>query len=447
MPKVFFMSYARPRPEKGAVPGDAEEAQLLLVDQFYNELSAYIRGKLINDEQAVSFRDSRSIEAGTAEWSTELHQQLGAFPVGLVLLSPAYLEQGRPWCRWECKHLESMNDYAQQHPPPGGEQPARLLLILNWVTPDERDVPPGFPSQVLRVGESIAAAKEGDLEAVRYVVGLGFKAVQELANAGDQEAKRLRTRFIQLLGDYIEKQWRRWQDVDEPARKGAPQPLAFDDKLPWVSPRPSNAATPAAPRKARTRVVYVVYVAAGPHEVPASRMHRYEDRGESDWRPFAGHTPAEDDRQADEFFNNAIPGSKVEKWPFSSLKGSMRDLLRQANLSAPILFVVDPWTATQLQEYRQILELYAQERQGQSIFCTPIVVWNNADPEGMAQRAEFERLVKSTFAPEPWDSVVDADELREAAVTASAKLYRGIRDARSVALPNTDNPPPRISPT
>lgn len=448
MPKVFFMSYARPRSNRGGPDAQADESQHALIDRFYEALRKHVQGQIPGGDQLpVAFRDARNIEAGTTQWASELSAQLREYPIGLVLLAPAYLDQDRPWCRWECKYFEERNLAASNVSGALQAETPRLLLVVEWIKPFENDVPIDFPSQTQRVGESIAHGNAAHAEEVRHILREGLMNVQELAEAGTSTARTSWMAFIQLLGNEIVEQWRRWQAID-PRKRVNPAPPSFDPRLQWTPAQATNAGgqAKARPDRSQRRMVYVVYVAAKPRDVSPHRAWRYEDLGESDWRPFAGLTPQGDDEPVDAYLE-ALEGVKVEKWPLTYFKDNMAELLAEIKDRSPVLFVVDPWTATQLDNYGGALIAYARAMSTYETFGVPVVVWNENDTESMGLRRDFAQRIESLFAGNIVEPVSQGDELRTCLITVVAGLQRKIRHKLAGNLPSNGSPPPRISPT
>lgn len=437
MPKVFFISYARDRDANPNSPG--------LEDRFEVDLRENVSSLLPNDNERVGFRDARDIEAGTASWENELAAQLAAYPVGIVLLSPAYLERRRPWCKWECRYLDYRNALVSSQTR---SDPPRLLLILHWVKPDNKDIPAQFPGSVQHVDESIADSETEALKAIRYVLYNGLRNTLQLVDSGDATARPLYTRFLQTLAKFVVAQFRRWEVVAGSVRNLL-LPPRFSVADVWTPVNPTTVEPPKPrPDRAQRRRVYVVYLAAPPSEVSPERAWRYRDGGEEDWQPFAGAVPGAvptyQERHVSEFVED-LSGVVVTAWPFMYFCEHMEAALSRAGHQYPVLFIIDPWTTCQLERYRKALEQYVVSRFDERFFCSPIVIWNAHDSETVQIRSEFERSVGALFNRNRWEPVIKVDEFTETLDDIINLQQRKIRNVLADESPRGGSDPPRIS--
>lgn len=442
MPSVYFLSYARPRL--------ARQQTADQVDRFERDLAETVSSKLGGDGVRVGFRDSCSIEAGSPAWSDELREQLIARPLGIVLMSPQYLERERTWCKWEYQFLSARNNFVSRLPEALATNKPRLLLVLDWVRTEAKDLPAGLSTELQRVSESIVENEDPqDVAAVRWVLQRGIWDVIKLVEAGDADALPAYRRFMLCLGSYLRAQWARWgalKATQEQHQLDAPVPAAYDPQDTWDAVRPTNAAEPAAVRspRAQRRKVFVVYVAARPHEVPAPRAWRYLDDGEYDWRPFAG-SAADDAEPHVGHYMNSIEGIEVREWQFDTFCDHMDDTMELAGRRYPVLFIVDPWTTTQIDRYRDVLQRFVASRFDQEAFTAPVVVWNDGDADSTKLRADFEHRVAVLFGRNRWEPSSTRDEFRETLDSAVKSLQRRIRNAAADDLPASGKPLPRIS--
>jgi len=437
MPKVYFLSYARDR--KSAPEANDLEAS------FERDLAKEVQAKLKQDASDVGFRDAGSIEAGTPAWSDELSRQIAEYPVGLVLLSPKYLQQDRPWYKWECLYLASRNSQVEQTTQDLlGHTPPRLLLIVEWEKPDDEDIPRDFPREVQRVGESIAGTDQDGGRAVRYILRYGLRSTLEQRKAGDMLASTAYQRFVQLLAAYIKDQWDRWRGFTHLGNVLDPPPQ-FDGGDCWASVNPISAGSPAKPRpdRIKRRKVYFVCLAALPEEVSIDRSWRYEEDGENDWQPFAGGTPDIRDRRLADYMAD-LRDVEINPWPFEYFKSQMADALSRVSNRYPILFVVDPYTACLKVRYREVLQEYVDGEYDSKVFCTPIVIWNDNDPQAEGLRNTFQTSVAHFFGLNRWEVIEQSAELTETLDAVIKSVRRRIRYVRADENPRGGSDPPRI---
>jgi hypothetical protein len=439
MPKIFFVSYGRPRIK------DADPASLSTkeVDDFVGKLSAEVASRVQQDTDSVGFRDTCNIEAGTSQWAGTLAAQLAEYPVGIVLLEPAYLGNDRPWCKWECMFLASRNaELAGRRL----ENPPRLFLVLQWIEPFPDDVPHEFPGDQ-RVDQSVGGTNEVYREAIRYVLANGLRTTIQLADSPNDDARRAYPLFIKALGNYVLDQWHRWKKALETPEFQAPRPPPFDPLDRWAG-RPTNAAEPARPRcaAAQRRKVYVVYIAAHPRDVESrmpQRAWRYREDGQYDWQAFAGAVANPDEPHIGDFVNE-IPDVEVILWQFRYFCEHMEDALQDAEHRYPILFIVDPWTGAQLDNYYAALERYKNDFED-SNFSTPIVIWNDLDPDVAGFRTSFQGKLFTLFNCNRWQAVSNCEELKSTLRQTVLLLQQQIRSRRASTVPDSGSKLIRIS--
>lgn len=443
MPHVYFLSYARPR--------TARAQSLGLIDRFEQDLCDNVGQLVRSDGQRAGFRDSGSIEAGTASWCRELGEQLLAHPVGVVLLSPQYVEQERSWCKWEYQFLRCRNEAVGRLPDTLAPRRPRLLLVLDWIRVEQKDLPGDIAAEVQQVGESIAGRDPLDIAAVRYVTERGLWNTLKLVEADDPDARRAYTRFMLALSHFIVEQWSRWRMLHPQLLQrqiDLPLPPEHDPADTWGAARPTSAAQPAAARidRAQRRKVFVVYMAARPHEVPDARAWRYRDDGEYDWRPFARLDDESELHIGD--IMRTLEGVEVREWQFHTFYDRMEETLGLAGRRYPVLFIIDPWTTTLLEPYREVLQRYVQSHLDDEVFSAPIVLWNRNDPDTEAVRADFEERVRVLFHRTRWEPAQSQEELGEVLVGVVKALQRRIRNSAADRLPTgRGSSLPRISAT
>lgn len=428
MPKVFFMSYATPRRRTGK--SREELSQQKLVDEFFHKLEEHIGSRLIDNGQSTGFKDSLTIEAGTADWVRSLSRGLADFPIGLLLMTPSYFQSDRTWCRWEFEYLLERNhrmaelDIEEQRRP-------RLLLLLEWIPTLPGELPKEYPTKVQRVDLQLLRGREDRREAVQRVL---LDGVQAAATRGDDL-----TVFIQALGDEIILQWERWEAL-APSIKRQPEPRPYDPDMTWTPTRRLNSSAPPGPRRP-SAVAYAVCLAATPKEVPESRGYRYREFGEAEWKPFA-MDEATDASKVDDYLAS-LEGIRIEKWPFLHFKANMASLLREQGRRRPVLLILDPWTVLRLDTYRKVLENYCKVAKAWQPFVVPVVIWNEEDSEAEVLKNEFllrmERLSAGAFTP-----LGNESDLNEYFRLTLSGLQIKIRNIVASGLPNRGGPPPRI---
>jgi len=437
MTTVFFLSYAG--------PDEHDKRQRNAIERFHKDLSANVRALIgLRDEQ-VGYWDRSGLETGTPNWEEALAKNLAKFPVGVILLSPQYLAADRPSCKWECLYLTARNDWADKQL----SNKPRLLMVLNWLKPRPEDIPDDFPKATQIVNESIVRAAPEVQRAVRAVLSRGVRRTTELSS-DDDVIRTEYTQFIWALADYIVDQWRRWQG-DKRKHNEMPLPPPFSENSVWDS-RLTNARSAPNPRPdslARKKVV-TVYIAAQPSQVEDPRAWRYRDDGESDWHAFSGWaSPSADDDQRIGEIVNAVPGIEVERLHFNYFADQkhMPDLLKTIGRRYPVVFIIDPWTASQLQVYRDALELCSKLEADHGACTCPIVIWNDDDPEAVQIRTEFERNVRSLFQKYQWEEVKERHEFDACLLGAVERLRRKIRNMRADESSRGGSPLVRISAT
>lgn len=431
MSKVFFLSYARPR----EVAQDTEP----LIRQFHTDLQSKLANHVTSGPDPFGFFDRCDLEAGSPSWVASLHDALIQHPIGVVLLSPDYLDSARPWCRWECLYMVQRNEALDRLKPALQHDAPKALLMLNWGNPSQSGFPKDFPHETQRMGESIADGNSDDIEAVKQVCERGLRSVMELATAGDAKVTSIYVRFVQCLARHIARQFALWTAVA--ARQfDLPLPPPFQGQG-WTPAVASSAGQPAQPPLAMRRMVYVVYLAAPPHDITEeNRRQRHEVRGESDWQPFGAS------QHVDEFMDS-LRDCRVKEWQFSYFRNQMAHCLDEAGDKQPVLFVVDPWSASKLENYREALAQYLKLSAEYGTFACPLVIWNEEDEKSVALRGEYEERVEVIFGRDRWEPVNDAKQFRERLPHVVGSLQNKIRMARTSRRPPTGSLPPRINPT
>jgi len=430
MPNVFFVSYARPR------QGQPDGIQAL--DRFIANLREAVGGLMKDvDYHRVGYRDVSNLEPGTSNWAAELSRRLIDYPIGLVLLEPHYVEAKRVWCRWEFDFLARRNAAVEKLPDSLLPDKPRLLLVLDWVKTDRRDIPEGVLRSAQGLTESIAGLDAHDVLAVRKVLDRGLRDSLQLV-ASDKEMEAAYTRFVQVLGRYIVEQWRRWKTLE-----------THDFDLPTPGPCEPDAGDMTAPKgtAGQRRQVFVVYVAAKPGEVKPiapERADRYQEFGESDWQPFDkegkfGPRVGEVVKKLEQL------GITVEKWAFRHFRSSMTDTLQEVGSRYPIVLIIDPWTATRLPDYAQALRKFSKEERERGLFALPVEISCAGGPDEAAIRADFSAGVGKLFHHARWQRSVGAQDLEEGLALGVKLMQLNIRNARADSLGPSGSPPPRIS--
>jgi hypothetical protein len=122
----------------------------------------------------------------------------------------------------------------------------------------------------------------------------------------------------------------------------------------------------------------------------------------------------------------------------------MEEALQDAEHRYPILFIVDPWTGAQLDYYYAALEHYKNDFENTN-FSTPIVIWNDLDPDVAGFRASFERKLLTLFNLNRWQAVSNRDELKSTLQQTVLLLQQQIRSRRASEVPDSGSKLIRIS--
>lgn len=436
MSRVFFLSYATPDKD--------DQAHRDALDRFWRDLASAVAALVTlqpgGDFSSVGYRYSVDLEPGTPDWKLALATSIAEYPVGIVLRSAQYLAPDRPWCRWECLTLAERNDWADTRL---GSKP-RMLLVLNWSPVQSSDVPKEFPDAQM-VQAAVASNDADDQRAVEAVFHRGLRQTIDLAE-GDKQEQNAYKRFVATLAAYTVKQWREWTDEIDKRQLDVPLPDVFQSELRWTAPS-TNAGEPGQPRQLPRRKVVVVYVAAEPAKVAAlspNRTWRYDDDGEADWQPFSS-TPNEHPKV--EAMVRSLKDIEVERWHFDYFSHQMAALLAKVGQRYPVLFIVDPWTTSQIAEYRQALEAYARLDPDRLACTIPVVIWNDADPDLAGIRADFEARVDCLFDRYRWETVESVDDFSRTLTAAIRKLQSMIRKLLGGSSLHGGSPAIRISPS
>jgi hypothetical protein len=431
MPEVFFLSYARPRSER------AED-----IDRLIREFHADLQSKLAShiQDQPRGFIDTLSLKAGTPDWEADLTAALHQYPIGIALIHPDYLSAERPWCRWECKFLEERNQaIGKFRELLKGEVPSTLLL-LNWAEPvSER--PHDYPHAIQGVGRAMAGGHLEEGDAMEHVERHGLASVMTLRRAGEAASATRYERVLQCMARYVAAQWRLYQVLLE-RQLDLPHPGRFDGQR-WTY---ASSRRPPEPSRAQRRKVFVVYVAAKPNEAPDERAVRYRESGESDWRPFANRPsdPAHA-MHVDQFFDTLADDWRVEKWALPYFDRDMASLLDN-HANHPLVLVVDPWTTSQRQSYRQLLDRYSELEKTRGTVCTPLMILDNQEPDYEELSSLFSTEVQSSFEINRWEFFHEPETLHSQLHVLVDRMQSRIRMKRSVSLPRTGSAPPRLNP-
>ena len=453
MPRVFCLSYARERAGVAPVAGSSE------LDQFFTDLQRQVGGLLRDDGVPAGFRDLCHIEAGSADWQRDLGQALQTHPIGLALLSPSYLDPARPWCKWEFDFLLARNLAYYGLPDAVVDKKPRLLLVLNWTPPQPADMPTDYLRTLQGAGPSMAQRDDGssdplDRAAVERVLRAGIKNTVILQRAGDDQATGDYSRFLLVLADYVLRQYKRFEAVHARGLDPRAQLPAFENTQAWQLPHRSIAAQAPMARPDKRRKAHVLYLAARPEELSAESADeswRYQDDGEGDWKPFAGAHPSHDDVHAGALIGQ-VKGFDLEPWPFAYVQKQMNVAMAKAGTGGkgpyPVLLVVDPWTATHVPPYRQVLRSFATAERAHHVYATPVVVWNDQDPRTARCAADFVQQVEPIFGFTRWQRVRQGDQEFEQTIQGNLQLLQqNIRNVRADHIaPKPGDSLPHVNP-
>lgn len=442
MSKVFFLSYARPKSTTSA-------HALGGIDLFYrglcDELANLVTG--LDKTLQVGFRDAMSIPVGEPDWEASLGTALKEFPIGIILLSPNYLDPNRPWCRWECRNLVLRNEFIQTRVRfECDEDKPRTLIAIDWDHFEKADLPGDFPPQIQTLSESLAADDEDKVQAIRYVNRNGLRSVLDYVQDRDETALKHYRRFIKALAHYVHRQWIAWHKL---ARRELDLPAIepYDDRQQWGSAHPTNAssaAKPRPPRDERNRV-FVTYLAADPREVPEERAKRYIEQGGEDWKPFSRPDPV-DNPDIDDLVRSALR-TKIRTISIVHPSRSLVEEIDPARGRYPVLLFVDPWTVATVLRYRDALALYAEQDRDEELYSVPLAIWDDSDQDLRQIEQAFDAHVRPLFDRRIWETVRGEQELTELVQDLVLRMQRKIRNRRADHRPATDSVPPRIGAT
>jgi hypothetical protein len=175
------------------------------------------------------------------------------------------------------------------------------------------------------------------------------------------------------------------------------------------------------------------------------RAWRYREDGQYDWQPFAGAVAHTDEPHVGDFVKE-IPDVEVILWQFRYFCDYMEDALRDAEHRHPILFIVDPWTSAQLDDYYSVLEHYKNDFENTN-FSTPIVIWNENDPDLAGFRTSFESKLFALFNLNRWQAVSNREDLMNTLRQTVLLLQQQIRNRRAAEVPDSGSKLIRISAT
>jgi hypothetical protein len=314
-------------------------------------------------------------------------------------------------------------------------------LILEWVKRVEGSGNPvDFPNRIQHIGDSIAGDRQADIQAVKHVCDMGLREVIGLQH--DPNEQVIYTRFVKCLGRYIVEQYQRWQKLDE-AKRHYPEPRDYESTS-WEPAKQSGARTAALPRAAYPRKVHVVYCAARPEEVPQDRQPHYLQEGEGDWHPFEATDETTGTPPPVAEYIKELEGEPV-RWSFRTFASDMERVLEQEiGGRHPLLFVVDPWTACNVDSYREALDRYAHLK-GVSQASRPVVILDEANAEHVPLRQQFIERVQGIFGFNGWTWANNPKQLRESLRSVVEDLRNTIRNTMASQRPITGNGPPPIS--
>jgi hypothetical protein len=428
--KVFFLSYASPSRDD-AIHRD-------LVVKLFRELCDQVGEQIGFRDAHVGFLDRSRLESGTPDYQVELHRALTDYPIGVVLLSPAYLSRGSSYCRWEFESFLKRNEWADGTL----DGRPRTLLVLDWIPTERAQLPSNFPRTIQSVREDIAGADDQCRAAVRAVLSHGLKQSMTLARTDNDWATRVSV-FVHALARYINKQ-RGYLLREKNSGIAPPLVRPYSEELAWASQNETTSSLrPLAPKVLSVhKKVAVLYAAAHPSDVPVERAWRYELDGDGDWHAFA-RTPGEEERISSVV--GAIDGVEVVPIYFRHFE---RDPLQELGVYLgryPVIVVVDPWTTSQIERFRAALQRCAESGYPSLDYLCPIVVWNESDDGYEDARQDFESSVSRLFLSVHWQHADSRQEFLDTLWNGVRQLRSRIMKSRASAANAGGGRPPRIS--
>ena len=431
---MFFLSHASAHA--------ADEAEQAAYDRFFRDIESRVRERVVAPRDAsIAYWDQGRLPAGTPDFDESLREALRAYPIGIVLLSPRYLSNDRPYCRWEFETLRRRNEWSSGLPG----RPA-CLLVVDWVLADPAHLPVEFPRELQRVREQIAGDEDDDVKAVRAVCDRGLRDVLGLVAAEEKAAMGHYEHFVARLAAYVVSQHKLL--VESGRGTAMPEVAAFDAALTWNQRAAPNAALPPrAGAMADRKKIYCAVVAAHPSAVDRvlpARSWRYLDEGSDDWRPFVAD-PGEDSERIADLLRRMVEQRHVDG-DINSRQFSrhLREDLEQQIGRYPIILLVDPWTLRDIEGYvawgRKLMSAGDVESTG------VIVLWNNRDADINADEAEraYKSAIDKAFGERTVWAYGNAG-LQEVFCQLVEKLRTRIRSASTPRVVRTGAPKPVLS--
>ena len=433
---MFFLSHASTHA--------ADEAERAAYLKFFADIENRVRGRRVGPrDAAIAFWDHRDLPAGTPEFNAGLRAALQAHPIGIVLLSPPYLSNDRPYCRWEFEALRRRNEWSSTLQG----RPA-CLLVVDWILADPSHLPVEFPQQLQRVREQIAGDQVEDANAVRAVCDRGLRDVLGLVAAGETAAQVNYERFVARLADYVVRQYDLL--VESGGSLAVPEVEAFDGGLTWNQRGAPNAASqPKAGTMADRKRIYCAVAAAHPADVEQvlpARSWRYRDEGSEDWRPFV-IDPDEDRGRLADLLNAMVEGRHVDgEISARPLSRHLREELTQQIGKYPVILLVDPWTLHDIEGYRAWGRKLMSVADGEVDSTGVIVLWNDRDADISGEEAEraYKSAIDKAFGERTVWAYGNAG-LQEVFCQLVEKLRTRIRSASTPRMVRSGAPKPTLS--
>ncbi|MFL6333966.1 MAG: TIR-like protein FxsC [Pyrinomonadaceae bacterium] len=412
----FFLSYAS-RDAKGNP----------WLDEFFDRLALAVgRAAALPshvEQKEIGFYDKEGLEPGD-EWPGAIAEALQSSRVLVCLFSKSYFKS--VFCGKEFEVFRSR--VAAYAPPPGSPRP-RLIIPVLW---DSRQRLSG------NLPEEIA-----DLHNTHADFGPAY-ATEGLARM--MSLPRLEPDVATFIEDFADRIVREAESHDLPrltnlpplrevrsAFHAPPAPPAPPAEPPTAGDLPPSATLPNIYGPDAAWYVYLAGRKAD-YQGVRRRVDCYGDRDGYQWQP---HLPPRDAS-----IGTITPGVAGEQGLTPAVLPLSQDLvkhLRKAEADNTVtVVVVDPWSV-KVGSYRQLMRDYDEYRFDN---CGVVIVWNDADEETKARRAELKDELREVFArnlravDEVFrDSVQTEEELREVLGAVIGKVRERLRERGKPARP------------
>lgn len=433
MSHVYFLSYASCR--------DHQSDEVGLLDEFDRDLRIRVEEHL---QLRNSFRCTRSIEPGSPSWRDSLIDALSQTAIGVILTSPAYFDVGRPVCKWE---FQCLVQRGKSGVTDSKRLPVRLMLMLPWITMRDEYYPRDFPKEMQRLNESIAA-DDGETEAIRQINRRGILATLRLkAGGSDKDATYLKA--LDAISRFIVEQYRRLPERFLDLLNAAPLP-AYDENDRWQSAlQVANCKSPPLGRALNPPKAIIVFLAATPGAKPIAneRQWRYEEDGESDWRPFVAEGALDKTLKNHKIGNivRNIEDVEIERVHFDFFSDNFKRFVELFYEKYPIILAIDPWSLTEFKNYPEALARLEEHGAYESPVACPIVIWSEVDPAAQARREGFNNLAGIVIG-NAWEQVKDEEDFVACLKQSIQRLNRKIRNLRADRSSHGGSSLPTINP-